>query len=77
MKTTKKKFRGFRIEAGLEKQLRLRSEATGMTATRILENALMRYFRNGMNEDLKETSEKIRSFNYALGQPRELQLLAA
>ena len=76
MKTTKKKFSGFRIDAGLAKQLRLRSETTGMTATRILENALMRYFSKGMNEDMREASAKIASFNGALGQPQELQLAA-
>ena len=77
MKTAPKVTKIFRLKPELAEQLAKRADVTGMTATRILENALSRYFKHGMADDMKQAQQKIASFNRAPGQPPELELVAA
>lgn len=72
----KKISRVFRLTPSVVQQLDRRSEVTGITKTRILENALALYFSKGMKADMKNAAEKIASFNPALGQPQELPMAA-
>ena len=76
MKRSTKVSRIFRLAKTLDLQLRKRAEVTGINQTRILENALMRYFRNGMNDDLKQASDKIRSFDHGLERTPSLPIAA-
>lgn len=53
MKTEAKKVpRNFRLEAELERELSRRSELTGLTETKILEDALRNHFGSGMKRAL-------------------------
>lgn len=76
MLKSKKISRVFRLAPNVVEQLDKRSEVTGITKTRILENALTLYFSKGMKADMKSAADKIASFSPALGQPQELRAAA-
>lgn len=76
MNNPKKISRVFRLNPDTVQQLDRRSEVTGISRTRILENALTLYFSKGMKEDMRKASEKIASFSAALVQPLELPIAA-
>lgn len=63
MKTANKISRVFRLAPPLVEQLDMRSSATGITKTRILENALALYFTNGMERDMAKVSRRVASLH--------------
>lgn len=61
-KKPRKILRSFRLSPEIEKELSRRSAATGITETRIIEDALKHHFASHMQKLLAKTLEEMRGF---------------
>lgn len=66
---SKKVPRHFRLEAALDKELKRRSEITGITETRIVEDALRNHFADSMRKTIVKTLDQLKGFPLNPNQP--------